>query len=306
MHSTPTVQESNPSLYLYGAMAQSYIATIVRGQCIPEELSNIGRIIEGWRHAAELFRRIESTEQGIADNNQPLDIEMTPRLLEIQNDALFRNTFSTYPSEFKIVEVDNLIAPQRNVSLPYIDSLTQRISSNASMEELIDFCIPPKQNVPIPQSLQNTGNEVTFSSPSIDFRFLGGFQKQLTDDDLKYALGGGLPVAAIILFVGYGAGSVNVLRANNRLILNNGFHRVYTLRKLGIRRIPVVVQNIGNPDLEMAPSLLGLSRDYLLKHTRPVMVKDFFVDGLTTILRLKKIVRSVKVQWGFNQENMAV
>jgi hypothetical protein len=50
-----------------------------------------------------------------------------------------------------------------------------------------------------------------------------------------------VPVGAIILFVGYGAGSVNVLEANNRLILNNGFHRVYALRKSGVSKIPVVL-----------------------------------------------------------------
>ena len=61
-----------------------------------------------------------------------------------------------------------------------------------------------------------------------------------------------------------------------------------------------------NPDLEMPADILGLSRDYLLKHQRPVLVKDFFVDELTTVLRLKKTVRSVRVQWGFEQADMAI
>jgi|SRR2546422_579706 len=297
---------ARPALYLFGAMAKAHVQHIIRSQCIPEEIQNIDKIMTGWHHAVELFRNIESREQGIADNNYPFDLELTPKLMEIQNDALFRNSFSTYPSEFKMVEIDNLIAVQRHVSLAYTDMIGKRINTNASLDELINFCISPKQDVPTPRSLQNTENLITYSSPSVDFRFLGGFQKELTDDDLRYCLGGGLPVAAIVLFVGYGAGSINILRANNRLILNNGFHRVYALRKSGIKKIPVVVQNIGNPDLEMAPQILGLSRDYLLKHPRPVLVKDFFADGLTTTLRLKDTVRSVRVQWGFDQMDMAI
>lgn len=301
-------QQYKPYLYLYGAMAQAQITGVVRGQCIPEESENLDKIIAGWRKAANLFRDIESKEKGIADNNQSIDMDSkySSKLEQIQNDDLFKNSFSTYPSDFKMVEVDKLIAVQRNIDLSYIDQLTKRIPKNPSMDDLIDFCISPKQSVPAPQSYQLADSVYTFSSPSRDFRFLGGFAKNLSADDLKYALGGGLPVGALILFFGYGAGSINVLSANNRLILNNGFHRVFALRKQGITRIPVVVQNIGNADLEMPPAILGLSKEYLLKHTRPVLVKDFFTDELTTVLRMKNTVRSVRIQWGFEQTDMAV
>ena len=87
---------------------------------------------------------------------------------------------------------------------------------------------------------------------------------------------------------------------------HHGFHRVYTLRKKGITKIPVVVQNIGNPNLDMPPSILGLDRSYLLGHPRPVLVKDFFNSKLTTVLKLKKTVTTVKVQWGVEKSGMAV
>ena len=294
-------------LYLYGALPQQAVTGIVRGSCIPEELENLDKIQNGWRKAIDLFRQIEMSEQGLADNNQPFELEMNSKLNQIQNDPLFKNSFSIYPSDFKMVEIDRLVAPQRRVSLDYIDILTKRLSDNPSLDELIDFCISPKQDVPIPSDYQVAENMFSFSSPSVDFRYLGGFLKRsLSEEDLKYCLNGGLPVGAILLFYGYGAGSLNVLKVNNRLILNNGFHRVYTLRKKGIKKIPVVVQNIGNHSLEMAPSILGLSQDYLLKHPRPVLVKDFFVDGLTTALRQKDTVRSVRIQWIPDQADMPV
>jgi len=302
-----STEQNSPYLYLYGAMSQQEITQIVKGQCIPEDIANLGNIITNWRNATSKFRELESQEQGIVDNNSPLDIEPNPKLVEIQNNPLFQNTFSASPIEFKMVEVDRLIATQRSVSLRYIDEITKRIPNEPSLDELIDLCLSPKQEVPIPKSLQQSPNMISFSSPSVDLRFLGGHLKdKITEDDLKYTPVGGLPVAVISLFVGYGGGSINVLYANNRLVLNNGFHRVYALRKKGITKIPVVIQKIGNADLEFPPAILGLTRDYLLKHTRPVLVKDFFVDELTTIFRKKNTVRSVRVQFGFEQTDMAV
>ena len=302
-----SAEQSSQYLYLYGAMAQPEITHIVRGQCTQEDIANLDNIISNWRNATMKFRELELQERNIVDNNHPLDIESHPKLDEIQKDPLFKNTFSQSPIEFKMVETDKLVATQRNVSLQYIDQLTKRISDEPSLDELIDFCLPPKQDVPIPKSLQQAPNMISFSSPSVDFRFLGGHLKdEITEDDLKYTPVGGLPVAVISLFVGYGGGSINVLYANNRLVLNNGFHRVYALRKKGITKIPVVVQNIGNPDLEFPPEILGLTKDYLLKNPRPVLVKDFFVDELTTIFNKRNSLRSVRVQWGIDQSDMAV
>jgi len=303
-----STEKNSPFLYLLGAMSQPSIKTIVRGNCISEELENLDSILNRWKKSADLFRKIESEEQGLADNNIPTALELNSKLKEIQNDPLFKNSFSIYPSDFKEVEVDRLIAPQRRVSLDYIDQLSKRIPKNPTMDELIDFCISPKQDVPIPKDYQLAGNVFSLSSPSVDFRFLGGFHKKsLTEDDLEYCLDGGMPIGAMILFYGYGAGSLNVLKANNRLILNNGFHRVYALKKKGITKIPVVVQNIGNPDIEMAPTIQNLPKDYLLKHPRrPVLVKDFFVDELTTVLRLKTTLRTIRLQWVPDQTDMPV
>jgi hypothetical protein len=88
--------------------------------------------------------------------------------------------------------------------------------------------------------------------------------KELTAEDLDHAVSGGLPAAAIIAFVGYGGAPVNVLKVGSRIVLNNGFHRVYTLRRLGVKEIPVVVQHVSNPQLEFPPQVGGLPKEYLL------------------------------------------
>jgi hypothetical protein len=305
---TNDTDTSSSSLYLYGAMAQLPLINLIRGQCIQEDVDNLPTIMSNWEKATKLFHTIESQDLGIAGSNPTMDIDGSyPKLAEISNSTLFKNTFLNSPIEFKLIDIDRLIAPQRHVSLNYVQQLEKIIPNNPSMDDLIDICISPIQNVFPVKTLQQAQNMCVFSSPSNDFRFLGGFIKnELTDDDLRYCLEGGNPVSAIILFVGYGGGSVNVYQVNNRLILNNGFHRVYALRKKGITKIPVVIQKIGNPEFEFPPQILGLTSNYLLNHPRPVMVKDFFVKDLTTVLRMKKTVRTVQIQWGTNQLNMAV
>jgi hypothetical protein len=95
--------------------------------------------------------------------------------------------------------------------------------------------------------------------------------------------------------VGYGTAPVNVLYAGGRLILNNGFHRVFALRSIGITKIPVVVQHIRNPQLEFPPQVVGLPKEYLLTHPRPVLVGDFFKDDLAITLKVRDRIKTVTV-----------
>ena len=102
----------------------------------------------------------------------------------------------------------------------------------------------------------------------------------------------GLPAAAIITFVGYGGSPVNVMRAHDRVVLNNGFHRVFALR-LGVTKLPVVVQEVRNVQLEFPPVVARLPREYLLQMPRPVMMKDFFEPDFGITLRVQDRLRVV-------------
>lgn len=289
-------QENQPYLYLYAAMSQPEVTGIVRSYCTQEEITDLPNTLNSWLQARTKLQQIVSQEQGIADNGPTYDIGDNQKLKDLKNDPLFQNTFSNSPIEFKMVDIDNLIATQRNVYLNYVDDIEKSIPDNPSVDDLIDICLPLRQQPPEPKATQINPLTWIFSSPSPDFRFLGGYLKeQITEDDLHYTQVSGFPVKTITLFVGYGGSSVNVMHANNRLVLNNGFHRVYALRRKGITRIPVVIQKIANPQLEFPREKLGLTREYLLGDPRPILVKDFFVDGLTKEFKRKKMITTVQV-----------
>lgn len=284
--------------YLMGAMQQNLLTSTVRLMCIPEDVERLVEITHAWEEASVRMTKLAENEAGIADK---IVIEEPPqsiqtRLVAIKGDRLFNASFSAMPTSFKVVDIDYLVAPQREVNLDYVDAICERIPGN-TIEELIEFCVGPRTEPPELKSLQTHQNQMIYSSRSLDLRFLGGSPKAITEDDIKVAYGGGQPVEVATLLVGFGAAPINVFMVGNRLILNNGFHRVVALRKVGITRIPVVVQQVANSAFEFPEQILGLSRSYLLDSPRPVLVKDFFDDTLTLELRLKPRRKTVKVTW---------
>lgn len=285
--------------YLMGAMQQYALATTVRMYCIPEDIERLSDITLAWQNASMRMSELTLTEAGlpnrIAIQEAPAAIQAS--LDEIQKDVLFRASFSAMPTSFKVVEIDKLVAPQREVNLDYVDSILKRIPGKA-IEDLVDFCVGPHSEPPELKFLQTASNQIIYSSRSLDLRFLGGSPKPINDDDLTVAYGGGQPVNVATLLVGFGAAPINCFMAANRFVLNNGFHRVVALRMAGITQIPVVVQHVANPAVEFPEQILGLTRDYLLNHPRPVLVKDFFDATLIAELHLKPRRKTVKVTWG--------
>jgi hypothetical protein len=180
--------------------------------------------------------------------------------------------------------------------LDYVEVLKARYSGKTATADLVEICLSPVREMPAIQHLEIGNNVHVFSSRNLDVRFLGAFLKNLTSDDLRFAELGGIPAAAVIAFIGYGGAPVNVLKYQDRAVLNNGFHRVYALRALGVEKIPVVVQHARNPQLEFPQQVGGLPREYLLGSPRPVLMKDFFLDDFCISLKAKDRIKVVTLQ----------
>ena len=126
-----------------------------------------------------------------------------------------------------------------------------------------------------------------------------GRVKELVPEDLTLAEQGGVPVMALISFIGFGASSINAFFdvARNRVILNNGYHRVYALRSIGVTHIPIVLMISHNEAMHLPPIFPGgVPKDYVLNTPRPSLVVDLFRDDLTVELQVKKRIKKVIVQ----------
>jgi hypothetical protein len=297
------MSETQRALYLYGVCTQAEVIGFLRTQCVLKDDGELERILADWRKATKAFAASVTSPDDLPDSARAEDVtdswasELTP----LVSDALFKQSFSLLPYSIKTVELDKVVAGQRYVNLDYVDDLAKTIPPNPDPGFLVRFCLIRKSTAPLPAELQLGQNVYSYKSQTTDFRFLGGYPKPLTDDDLAASTGGGEPVAALVLLVGYGSPQVNLFQVGNRYILNNGFHRLFALRSKGVRFAPAVVQQISNPDLELPPVIAGLPSQYQARAPRPSMLKDFLNSTFTREVRLKARDKSVQIQWNVNQ-----
>jgi hypothetical protein len=106
-------------------------------------------------------------------------------------------------------------------------------------------------------------------------------------------------VGVVGLAVGFGTNFLNAVYIENRLILNNGSHRAYALRDMGVTHVPCIVQHASSrAELELVGSrFVRRDPDYYLKHPRPPMVKDYFDPQLRKIVPVHRRLRQVTVKF---------
>lgn len=290
--------------YLYSFASQGEILQYVRSQATDEDRKRLPDIMTSWRAIQPRVAEVLQREAGLAETVSiaPIPEQHQAVVDSYLSDSLFQKMFSGPPVRVGVVEIDKLVASQRMVNLGYVKGLTKRFGGpSPTFKDLLEICVSPHREITETiQHLEVAPNAHVFSSPNSDIRFLGAFVKRhLTKDELELAEAGGLPAAAVIAFVGYGGAPVNALAADlpagKRLILNNGFHRVYALRRLGVTHIPVVIQEVRDPQLEFPPQVAQLPREYLLGVPRPPLMKDFFEPGFTITLKVLDRVRVVSM-----------
>ena len=97
------------------------------------------------------------------------------------------------------------------------------------------------------------------------------------------------------LVVGFGSNQMNVLRSDNRMLLNNGYHRACALRAMGITHAPCVVQTVTRrAELAVtAPQRVIDDAAFYFKAARPPLLKDLFdprVSKIVPVHRMRKVV----------------
>lgn len=292
--------------YLHAFATQAEVAQYIRTQAIPDESSRVQEVLANWAALQPRVQALVRAEAGLADTIQVADVpaEFEALLTKYSEDQLFRRTFSGLPIDFGIVEIDKLVAAQRTVNLDYVARLKARVPNPPTMRDLLEMCVSPVREMDPIQHLEVAPNVHVFSSPNSDIRFLGSFVKNIMAEDLDAAVAGGIPAAAVISFVGYGGASVNVIKAGNRVVLNNGFHRVYALREAGVTHVPVVIQLSQNPALDFPPQVAGLPKEYLLGAARPVVMKDFFEPEFAITLRVRDRIKTVTLGVSLGQHEV--
>ena len=242
---------SVPQLYLYAHAMRGEVIQHVRTQTGPADRDRLPGIVAAWDALRPKVSALQESEAGLPDTItiEPLPAEAEAFAATTLADPLVARTFGAWRCEIAMAEVDKIVFPQRTVNEEYAGQLARAIPSSPDLDALLQICIAARAADMAPiQHLEVAPNTHVFTSPNTDLRFLGAFLKEAVGvDDIPLVEGGGLPAAAVAGFVGYGTPVINAFKVGNRLILNNGHHRVYALRKLGVTTIPILILEVSNP-----------------------------------------------------------
>ena len=217
------------------------------------------------------FKELQQTEAGWADEppvgNLPKSLE--PLVRQVAADPIFKRSFSAVPGAVGMVELDRLVASQKSVNLTHVERVKEQLGPSPDLEAVFRACLPFDHPTPPYRIGRVATHSFVFASDSNDLRFLESIlvrPEQLSDYQSSGPLAGVVGVA-----VGYGSNFLNAIACDRRLVLNNGFHRAYALRALGVTHVPCVVQRLtSRADLEfVGRAAIRRDADVLLRRAPP-------------------------------------
>jgi hypothetical protein len=292
-------------VYLIGRPPISEFLGFIQTQTIDSKNAHMGLLTEEWRKANDRVKEIEISEAGYSDNHlhQPIPDKLNGLLEKVKQDEILKKGYSMVPYVFGMVELDKLLVYQKFINLSHVERLKTELGTKPSDEKIFELCMPFNHPVPDFNQQQINQNTYDFVSPSNDLRFLDAVV--LNKEQISGYTSNGVVAGVIALFVGYGSNYLNAISVNNRLILNNGSHRAYALRDMGITHVPCVIQTVTRlEELELlGPSIVQTFQTYQV-NPRPPVLKDYFDPKLRKIIHLSSKARHVQISYGANQTDL--
>jgi len=293
--------ESTPeNIYLLGRPTLKRFLRFVRDNAADPFDERV--LTSEWHTANRHIRVLEQEEAGLADKP-----DMTPLtnlgkkyeslLVEFLKDPLVRGSFNTVPTDVALVELDRLVVHQKHIDITFVQSLKKKLGPSPTDDEIFRVSLPFDHPQPPVKWSRMRRDSFVFMSASNDLRFLGTMP--LEPNQITNYPPPGNTVGVVGLAVGFGTNFLNAIYAEGRLILNNGSHRAYALRDLGVSHVPCIVQHVSCRDeLEMVASdEVREHPDLYLKQPRPSLLKDYFDPRLRKVVPVQRRIRQVTVKF---------
>jgi hypothetical protein len=291
--------EHDLCLYLTGRPMLEHFLNFMAGRAV--DPPRHGTLIDQWHEANSIVQELQKSEDGRADNPAFVSLlefgdEYEPLLTELLKDPILQNSFNAVPTQLALVELDSLVVYQKDVNVTHTSRIEQRLKDSLDREVIFRACLPPDHPRPPCRWAKVKDDVYTFVSPSRDLRFLDAVG--LESGDVNGYSSSGDMVGMIGAAVGFGSNFLNAIYLENRLILNNGTHRAYALRRLGVTHVPCIVQHVPSREaLEVVASGDILKDpDRLLRHPRPTMLPDYLDPRLHIITPVRRRLRQITVR----------
>jgi len=294
-------------LWLLGQPHLSDYLDFVRDKTIGGDKIPQSRLADEWRSANDHYYELETSEAGAADGIEclPLPAELRPLARKVRAHPWFREAFAALPSRIVMIELDRLIVSQSHVERPFADSLCGGLATRPGAEDLFGFCLPLDRRDPEVRVQRLSSDRYVFSSPSTDFR---AHPAALLAPDLVRRIPGFGPVAAALaLPVGFGCNLMSAVRSGGRAVLQNGYHRAYALRALGITHAPCIVTDVTRKDeLKVAAGEdVCADPEFYFAAKRPPLLRDFFDPKIRKVLPVRRMETVIEVELKVRTSNAA-
>jgi len=293
---SPEGRSVDESLYLTGRPTLREFLRYVRTHATTQR--GKGTLTDEWHAAHEVVRELAAKEAGCADDPPMAQLgpEYEGLLTELLKDPLVRYGFNTVPTDVVLVELDRLVVYQKHIDLAFARRLERTLGPAPDRDQIFRACLASDHPRPPATWAREHDDSFVFVSPSNDLRFLGTMRLEQTDI-INHAPPGTV-VGVVGIAVGFSANFLNALYAEKRLILNNGSHRAYALRRLGITHVPCIVQHVPSREAldVVGPEALRRDPDRYLRQPRPPMLKDYFDRRLHTVLPVRRRMRQVTIR----------
>lgn len=285
-------------VFLMGRPPMSEFLGVVSSQ-VDYDASHIGQLADDWRLANKRISELQQSQTNAADNPGYKDVPEELQTLAEQAlaDEIFQRSFSVVKPVVRMVELETLVVSQKHINLNFVETLKKQLGETPSPEDIFKSCIPIEHPMPEISASRVSSNSFVFVSQSADLRVLDSTLLRPQQIENYHTSG---PLAAVLgVAVGTGSNCLNAIFVNGRMVLNNGSHRAYALRSMGITHAPCIVQQVTSKDeldiVAMAELLQNPAA--FIEAPRPAMLKDYFDNSLIKILPVQRKRRQIKISY---------
>lgn len=268
-------------------------------------------LLKAWTSSNSAYSARSAAEGNLQGTGEvlPMPASLTPSTAALLGQIRNYPPFDSHRTELAFVRVAKLVTPQLTVTVPRLQQRAP-IERSSPPEELFrvmfEVGTSPQPVFRQTLGLAPNGGALLYTSYDEDVRLHHPpFFRRLSINEADPAspsheticmpVGGGLPFAyAFRVQVGPGV---------HRLVLANGIHRAAAAALAGLDTIPLILTDF--TALEVPDPFIDMPKQILLDpKMRPPMIADFADRSLTMQLGFFRMLRTVRLNWNF--ENYVV
>ena len=266
-------------------MEQEAACVYLRDRCFVADASS-SALRADWQHARARLAG-PHTRAGHPEIAQ-LPARLSAYVQRVRNSEGYEALAESFDDlEFVSVEIGPLLAYQPHIETERAAALCANFSGDVdSLEDLAEICLPIEPESFEPQVSRAEGS-VIIHSESLNLRIVrsGIFELDSGTHDV---------VAGV--YLGMGCPLLHVAQFEGRFYLRNGFHRVYALQRMGVRRIPCIVFPVRRfEDTGAVGRGMTFDRETLTGDFAPTCAH--YHDERAYPVKLRKTTRIITASW---------